>query len=97
MRQGFNPRARRGARVANGKRYVIRYDLVSILARAEARALPKRAVSNTLDARFQSSRAPRRARCAIGNAAGWWLFPVSILARAEARALPMRDLVCHET
>ncbi len=111
MNTGFNPRARRGARVAWDVLRVAGRNTVSILARAEARALPGAAafkahradvsilaraearalrwrskMSETLY-RFQSSRAPRRARCQHVSSRVNSLFIVSILARAEARAL----------
>ncbi len=63
MRLGFNPRARRGARVAAARRDEAAVGEVSILARAEARALQANSWSSLLLSKFQSSRAPRRARC----------------------------------
>ena len=69
-------------------RYLIfALDDVSILARAEARALPDEARKAEKANVFQSSPAPRRGRYALGATAGAELGQVSILARAEARAL----------
>ena len=62
-RRRFNPRARRGARVASLTRCRALVCFVSILARAEARALRWWAASSAWYWLFQSSRAPRRARC----------------------------------
>ena len=61
----FNPRARRGARVANRECHKAKTAEVSILARAEARALHGSIRPCITWAKFQSSRAPRRARCLI--------------------------------
>ena len=60
---GFNPRARRGARVALVGVAHFAVLFVSILARAEARALREIVDAGRSVVRFQSSRAPRRARC----------------------------------
>ncbi len=60
----FNPRARRGARVAGREHFPDDLKNVSILARAEARALPLTRGEFPGNKSFQSSRAPRRARCA---------------------------------
>ena len=90
----FNPRPRRGAgatlliAVSHGQ------SRVSILARAEARALPAAGqVENYPEWVSILARAEARA---LRNSGGDWRGPdeVSILARAEARALPR---YCSET
>ena len=62
--------------------------VVSILARAEARALLMRRMQPLATWQFQSSPAPRRGRYLAGEASALQVGGVSILARAEARALP---------
>ncbi len=64
-----------------------RASLVSILARAEARALHPADNGANVGILFQSSRAPRRARCFEEAVQAIDKGMVSILARAEARAL----------
>ena len=61
--------------------------IVSILARAEARALLKVYDASNVVRVFQSSPAPRRGRYPVGTEQRGSVTSVSILARAEARAL----------
>ena len=85
---GFNPRARRGARVASAASWRRPSSLVSILARAEARALPHIAAGSGELHLFQSSRAPRRARCRFFAARPHTLHCFNPRARRGARVAP---------
>ena len=76
-----------GARRSRGPADQYGAGAVSILARAEARALLSVRGDDVSYALFQSSRAPRRARCLILPLKADAVSGVSILARAEARAL----------
>ena len=94
----FNPRARRGARVATHRMHRSMLFLVSILARAEARAL--HTSREALEGRweFQSSRAPRRARCLnfFDDSSHFVLFQSSRAprrARCDVHLRNIRDLV----
>ena len=58
----FNPRPRRGAGATEFFGIFTNQSNVSILARAEARALPFQAQNKALTCEFQSSPAPRRGR-----------------------------------
>jgi len=62
-------------------------DHVSILARAEARALQRHNCLTFVLRLFQSSPAPRRGRYYLADDLARFQVIVSILARAEARAL----------
>ncbi len=84
----FNPRPRRGAGATYATRTKQSLTGVSILARAEARALPLAfSVIDAVVLSFQSSPAPRRGRYAFAAGRLGVIDLVSILARAEARAL----------
>ena len=83
----FNPRPRRGAGATFGLKYVVSIKWVSILARAEARALRGGGVyfRGFIEVSILA-RAEARALQLMTVLKGA-LLPVSILARAEARAL----------
>ena len=83
---GFNPRARRGARAAREGGRAVLPPAVSILARAEARALHEDTRTLSLADVFQSSRAPRRARCLRSGPASTSIRSFNPRARRGARA-----------
>ncbi len=86
--RSFNPRAPRGARVARYPWPCVPLRCVSILARPEGRALRRPCVAGDAVPKFQSSRAPRGARCVTRGMGSRMLVGFNPRAPRGARVAP---------